>query len=551
MADNTEWRRKILLLVTTGGFTHAAPVLEIGAVLASRGHEIQFATNAGQESWARDYPFIQTIHIVGPAAPEPEMDEHYERMRLWRHEHGFAPMMKSKYLFDRFWTDAYTCLRALCEDPATRPDFIVADFFADNVARDMLRQFGVQIASVWPQMPYAMAQVSYQPGQPGLQTDGALTSEHASLAARFRNEIIVLLALPTILRYLRWTRRMRADAGVDYTHPVLPKPDYLVFVNSFWGLEAPKELPPLIVPVGPILSDEYPSLGEDLALFLQDHDKTIYISLGTHVCLPVQELEKVLLGLIEALDAGSINGVIWALPHKSRINLDALRSYPVANGSVLSVADLLKDTHPHFRLPVFAPQRAILAHPSTALFLTHGGGSSANEAMWHGKPVLTVGYFFDQLTNSARLTAAGVGLSLDKSYLAPASIGAAITNITTDADGTFERNVRRMQRIASLNSKRKHLAADLIEEVMTDQELRFRDGVELRPMHLQTADVRMAIWKARNWDMLFITLTGLAAGGAASWWLATDGLKSFPGLLARSVDPSRSFIHEVLWRRFQ
>ncbi|KAF4449133.1 hypothetical protein F53441_7529 [Fusarium austroafricanum] len=545
MADNHEFHRRILLLVTTGGFTHAAPVLEIGAVLASRGHEIQFATCADQEDWAANYPFINTIYTVGPAPSEDDLDLHYETMRLWRHEHGFGPMMKSKYFFDNFWTDTYKSLHAICEDEFMRPDFIIADFFADSAARDMLKQFNIQLASVWPQMPYAMAPVSYHPGQPGFQADGALTSEHASLSSRFWNEFVVLAALPTIVPWLIWTKRMRVDAGVNYSHSLLPKPDYLVLVNSFWGLEAPKELPPLMVPVGPILSDEYPSLEDDLAQFLDSHDKTIYVCLGTHVNLPREELTKYLLGFIQAFDAGSINGVIWAIPRKPRANFDTSRPYHLSDGSTLSVDDILNDTHPDFRLPVFAPQRAILAHTNTVLFLTHGGGSSANETIFHGTPVLAVGYFFDQLCNSARLKAAGIGTSLDKSYLTPSCIAAAIAHVTADADGTFATNVRRMQRIATLNSKRKHLAADLVEEVMIDQELRFRSGTELQPMHLQTADMRMPIWKARNWDMWLISLTGLAAGGMASWWFVTEGWRKLPIILSRSIRLGRGLAREI------
>ncbi|KAH7493534.1 hypothetical protein FOMA001_g1481 [Fusarium oxysporum f. sp. matthiolae] len=545
MAESHEFRRRVLLLVTTGGFTHAAPVLEIGAVLASRGHDVQFATCAGQEDWTINYPFIKTVYTVGPAASEDDLDLHYETMRLWRHEHGFGPMMKSKYFFDNFWTDTYKSLRSLCEDGSTRPDFIVADFFADSAARDMLKQFNIQLASVWPQMPYAMAPVSYHPGQPGFQADGALTSEHASLSSRFWNEFVVLAALPTIIPWLIWTKRMRVDAGVNYSHSLLSKPDYLVLVNSFWGLEAPKELPPLMAPVGPILSDEYLPLDEDLAQFLSSHDRTIYVCLGTHVNLPCEELEKYLLGFIQALDDDSINGVIWSIPQKPRANFDTFKSYNLSDGSSISITDLLNDSHPRFRLPIFAPQRAILAHPNTVLFLTHGGGSSANETLFHGTPVLAIGYFFDQLCNSARLKAAGVGISLDKSYLTPSSISSAIASIITDKDGSFAMNVRRMQGIATLNSKRKHLATDLIEEVMIDQELRFKNGVELRPMHLQTADMRMPIWKARNWDMWFISLTGLAAGGVASWWFVTNGWKKLPVILTRSMRISRGFAREM------
>jgi len=108
------------LVKNTKANTTIAPVLEIGAVLASRGHDVQFATCAGQEDWAANYPFIKTVYTVGPAASEDDLDVHYETMRLWRHEHGFGPMMRSKYFFDNFWTDTYKSLRSLCE--IARPD---------------------------------------------------------------------------------------------------------------------------------------------------------------------------------------------------------------------------------------------------------------------------------------------------------------------------------------------------------------------------------------------------------------------------------------------
>ncbi|KAF7553630.1 hypothetical protein G7Z17_g3506 [Cylindrodendrum hubeiense] len=544
MADlNPEAPRRILLLVTTGGFTHAAPVLEIGAVLAARGHDIQFATNAGQESWVAGYPFITTVHTVGPAAPEAEMEAHYDRMRVWRTSQGLGPVMQSKYLFDSFWPDAYRKLHELCADAATRPHFIVADFFAEHAARDMLHQFGVQLACVWPQMPYGMAPSSYHPGHPGFQLDMTLTSEHASLASRFRNELVLVRALPQLLPYIGWLKRMRRATGVNYSLPVQAKPDYLVLVNSFFGLEAPKDLPPLIAAVGPILGDTYPPLDDDLSKFLETHDKTIYISLGTHICLPADEVNKVIIGIVRALDAGHINGVIWAVPRRPRSNFDPTQTFPRADGSAVSVADLLGDKHPDFRFPVFAPQRAILAHPNTALFLTHGGGSSANEALFHGVRVMVIGYFFDQLCNSARLIQAGVGLSLDKGQLAADTIADIIGQICTDADGSFARNVRRMQRIASIASRRKHLAADLIEEVMADQELRFQDGVERNPMHLQTADMRMPLWKSRNWDMWLVTLTALAAGGLAGRWMTREGWQRLPVVLAYSVGIAKGYSH--------
>lgn len=47
---------------------------------------------------------------------------------------------------------------------------------------------------------------------------------------------------------------------------------------------------------------------------------------------------------------------------------------------------------------------------------------------------------------------------------------------------------------------------------MYGHELRFKDGKELRPMHLQTADSRMsAAFKANNWDMYAVRTLGLTA----------------------------------------
>jgi hypothetical protein len=40
--------------------------------------------------------------------------------------------------------------------------------------------------------------------------------------------------------------------------------------------------------------------------------------------------------------------------------------------------------------PTFAPQRAILEHESTNIYYIHGGGSSANEGLFHGKRMIVM-----------------------------------------------------------------------------------------------------------------------------------------------------------------
>ncbi|EFX00160.1 udp-glucosyl transferase family protein [Grosmannia clavigera kw1407] len=191
-----------------------------------------------------------------------------------------------------------------------------------------------------------------------------------------------------------------------------------------------------------------------------------------------------------------------------------------------------KDMMVQFGIPV---ARAILNHPHCRLYLTHGGGSSANEAFFHGTPVLTLGFFFDQLCYSARLAAAGVGLQLNKTDFSSQEICdkvGLIFNDVVDVDGNshsaITRNMERMRLIARVASHRKHLAADLIEEVLYDTELRVDvNGHQLRPMHLQMADSRMSVWRAKNWDLWL--LGGCAVVLPLGLVFAIDGVRARKG----------------------
>ncbi|KAJ5580257.1 uncharacterized protein N7459_006242 [Penicillium hispanicum] len=507
LQDGSHPSRKILLVVTTGGYTHAGPVLELGKILAQRGHVVDFATLDGQEHWANGFS-ITTTHLMGPGPTTEQLDAHYQRSRLWNPARGLGDVMGSKYLFDSFWTQTYRRLNEIVRDPATRPDMIVADFFAE-AAKDMLYEHQIPIAMVWPQMPYLMVPCSYIPGQPGFQIDGTLTSEKTSMWKRINNELVLLWALPSILNLMRFTKNMRRRAGLTHMLPTPSKPDYLLLVNSFFGLEVPKDLPPLVAAVGPILADEYPPLDEDYAQFLTRHPKTIYVALGTHIILPHADACKIVHGLARALENGLIDGVIWSAGTSARQLFDPTDTFTI-QGKPVKFADLLAGHHPHWMFPTFAPQRAILDHPHTRIYLTHGGGSSANEGLFHGTPMLVMPFFFDQIGNAAKLHDGGSSEILHKFTFTANEIEDKIRCLVEDRDGTYARSATRLQRIARVAARRKYHGADLIEEVLYDAELRVVDGRVERPMHLQTADMRMPAYKARNWDLMAIA--GLSLG---------------------------------------
>lgn len=182
--------------------------------------------------------------------------------------------------------------------------------------------------------------------------------------------------------------------GVNYTAKSAGKPDgYLVMVNSFLGFDVARELPPGAMFVGPVSGDEFPSVDDEHRTFLESHRKVLYISLGTHITLPKDMVVKTLEGVVAALDKGHINGIIWSLPHHARKNFPFDYDFQHSDNKQFTVESLLKNEIPDILITAHSPQRAILDHAHTSLFLTHAGGSSANETLYHGTPTLSLPFF--------------------------------------------------------------------------------------------------------------------------------------------------------------
>lgn len=155
----------------------------------------------------------------------------------------------------------------------------------------------------------------YIPGLPGMQLKH-LTSEHASLWERMMEEYSALRLTLSMVPYIVQRRRHRAAAGLRRPTGRPPaKPDYLVLVNSFFGLEVAKDLPPLVRAIGPVLSDEYPDVPPEspLAAFLASHRRILYVSFGTHMETPGWRKRRMVEGMQQAMQEGDIDGVVWAM----------------------------------------------------------------------------------------------------------------------------------------------------------------------------------------------------------------------------------------------
>ncbi|KAK3501074.1 hypothetical protein B0T13DRAFT_502474 [Neurospora crassa] len=125
---------------------------------------------------------------------------------------------------------------------------------------------------------------------------------------------------PQLLPLFLWTRSMRKQAGVHSMPSLKPKPDSLVLVNSFCGLEPAKDVPPLLQSVGPLLSDGYTPLDDTTHNFLNTKNSVVYVAFGTHVILTPEKLARLMRGHCCALEQGSIDGIIW----DQRINIPSV-----------------------------------------------------------------------------------------------------------------------------------------------------------------------------------------------------------------------------------
>ncbi|KAI6184689.1 Glucuronosyltransferase [Aphelenchoides bicaudatus] len=95
------------------------------------------------------------------------------------------------------------------------------------------------------------------------------------------------------------------------------------------------------------------------------------------------------------------------------------------------------------------PQRDILLHPKTKLFISHAGQNSLSEASYSGQPILCIPLFADQFRNAQTAKWHGYGEMLDKTNLTKEAIVEGIRKIISNDN--YRQRAKDMSKI--LNSK--------------------------------------------------------------------------------------------------
>ncbi|MDF2735930.1 MAG: glycosyl transferase, partial [Chloroflexota bacterium] len=108
----------------------------------------------------------------------------------------------------------------------------------------------------------------------------------------------------------------------------------------------------------------------------------------------------------------------------------------------------------------FLPQPAIL--PQVDLVITHGGNNTVTEAFHHGKPMIVLPLFWDQVDNAQRVEETGLGRRLSTYGFRDEELTDAIDELV--ADKPLAKRLKSMSmRIKSMSGTTR--AADHIERV--------------------------------------------------------------------------------------
>ncbi|XP_030292880.1 UDP-glucuronosyltransferase 2C1-like [Sparus aurata] len=257
------------------------------------------------------------------------------------------------------------------------------------------------------------------------------------------------------------------EGGCDIIS-LLREADIWLFRSDF-VFDFPRPTMPNVIYIGGFQCKPAQPLPADLEDFVQSSGEhgVIIMTLGTLVdALPKQVADE-----IASVFAKMPQKVIWR--HKGE--------RPTTLGNNTLIVDWM-------------PQKDLLGHPQTKVFVAHGGTNGVQEAIYHGVPVLGIPLFFDQFDNLLRLQDRG---------------GAKIINLS-DVH-SFEQGINEMlhqdsyrQNMQKLSRLHRNQPVSPIDQAIfwVEYVMRHRGA-----LHLRTEAYKVAWYSYYSLDVLLLLLT--------------------------------------------
>ncbi|KAG0826119.1 hypothetical protein G6F18_010110 [Rhizopus arrhizus] len=363
-----------------GGSSHIVWVLSILEELAARGHHTTFYTRDDGVKFTKNYPSIDLVSAGPPLATKEEVSDMISTVTKLEEVDMVLYMITA--LAQNF-TKMY--LEHVDFFSKHNVDLAVCDHFNDACIE----------ASITRKIPFIYTSAPlYSPdtSAPYVNIDFLSfhnpTSKNVSFFARLKDKMINPIRFLIKARgFIKESQREKMALGLEpAANPGAKIKDAIKLFNNAFGFTPARPIGPLVEMVGPIVPKIHPVLTDDLQQFLDSHQKVVYVAFGQHAVLTTEELGLIMTSMLENMEAGDIDGILWSVRGMDHLFPETLQT---RSGRVYHIRDLFdKKEGQDILFLEWAPQVAILHHPSTQLFLTHGGAGSVSESLYKGIPVL-------------------------------------------------------------------------------------------------------------------------------------------------------------------
>ncbi|KXN69084.1 glycosyltransferase family 1 protein, partial [Conidiobolus coronatus NRRL 28638] len=155
-----------------------------------------------------------------------------------------------------------------------------------------------------------------------------------------------------------------------------------------------------------------------------------------------------------------LDGVVWGLP---KTDFNTFPKTFKVDSAEYTTAQIIEGTHDKIKILKWAPQQSILHHPSTKMFLSHGGLDSIYESANAGVPILVLPFLADQPRNGVLVSENGIGDYIDWDTMSESKVYQKFVKLLDPNNLELKSKVKQMQIITKFSSKRKTMAAELIE----------------------------------------------------------------------------------------
>ncbi|XP_058795636.1 UDP-glucosyltransferase 2-like [Phymastichus coffea] len=231
-----------------------------------------------------------------------------------------------------------------------------------------------------------------------------------SFIERLKNVISNYIA---VRRFHKLTEKIQTDAMRTYLRPNIPnireveRNIALTLVNSHHVLFGVKPIVPSLIQIGGLhVEAGNETLPAELKKWMDESSSGIvYFSFGSMI-------------LIETFPANQLREIFASIEKMSPVRV----LIKIFNSTMLS-----QSIPSNVKIMPWMPQQAVLAHPNTKVFVTHGGLGGTQEALYYGVPMIGIPLFGDQFRNVQSFVEKQMGVKIDYKQLNGKTMGAALT----------------------------------------------------------------------------------------------------------------------------